>query len=63
MWYNPAMDDAILTVTFFLTESGREPVREWLKELNREDRKTLATDLQLARKRKNLWLSEVSEKQ
>ncbi len=57
------MDDAILTVTFFLTESGREPVREWLKELNREDRKTLATDLQLARKRKNLWLSEVSEKQ
>lgn len=29
MWYNAAMDDAILTVTFFLTESGRE----WLKEL------------------------------
>lgn len=41
------MDDAILTVTFFLTESGREPVREWLKELNREDRKTIGEDIKL----------------
>lgn len=47
MWYNTVMDDVILTATFFLTESGREPVREWLKELDREDRKTIGEDIKL----------------
>ena len=30
---------------FFKTVSGREPVREWLMELEPEDRKTVGTDI------------------
>lgn len=37
----------ILAVVFFLTSSGREPVREWLKGLNGEDRKTIGEDIKL----------------
>jgi phage-related protein len=37
----------ILTVVFFLTESGREPVREWLKSLDKEDRKIIGEDIKL----------------
>ena len=37
----------ILTVLFFLTDSGREPVREWLKSLDKEDRKTIGEDIKL----------------
>ena len=37
----------VLSVVFFLTASEREPVREWLKNLNREDRKTLGEDIKL----------------
>ena len=33
------MDDEIrLRVVFYKTETGKEPVREWLKSLSREDR-------------------------
>jgi phage-related protein len=34
-----------LKVVFFKTTTGNEPVREWLKELSREDCKTIGTDI------------------
>jgi hypothetical protein len=34
-----------LKVVFFKTEAGNEPVREWLKDLPREDCKTVGTDI------------------
>jgi len=37
----------ILTVVFFLTAFEREPVREWLKGLDGEDRKTIGEDIKL----------------
>jgi phage-related protein len=37
----------ILTVVFFLTNAGREPVREWLKRLDKEDRKAIGEDIKL----------------
>jgi len=32
-------------VVFFRLESGREPVREWLKGLNQEARRVIGTDI------------------
>ncbi|VAW43397.1 hypothetical protein MNBD_CHLOROFLEXI01-1374, partial [hydrothermal vent metagenome] len=32
-------DTPILTVLFFRTKLGREPVRTWLKDFDKEDRK------------------------
>jgi phage-related protein len=37
--------DPILAVVFFRTETGREPVREWLKSLPRAERRILGEDL------------------
>ena len=34
-----------LAVRFFRTEAGREPVREWLRGLRREDKKTIGEDI------------------
>ena len=34
-----------LNVVFFKTEAGNEPVREWLKELSKEDCKVIGTDI------------------
>jgi hypothetical protein len=34
-----------LLVVFYKTEMGKEPVREWLKSLPREDRKTIGEDV------------------
>ena len=34
-----------LNVVFFKTEAGNEPVREWLKELTKEDCKIIGTDI------------------
>jgi phage-related protein len=39
--------DSVLRVVFFLTDSGREPVREWLKNLDKEDRKIIGEDIKL----------------
>src|SRR5437016_1936809 len=39
------MTDRIALV-FFRTSAGREPVREWLKELPEEDRRTVGQDLE-----------------
>ena len=38
----------ILTVRFYATSSGREPVREWLLELTRDERRVLGTDIKTA---------------
>jgi hypothetical protein len=35
----------ILSVRFFSTEAGSEPVREWLKGLSAQDRKTIGEDI------------------
>lgn len=34
-------------VVFFATESGREPVRDWLKALHKEERKRIGEDIKL----------------
>ena len=34
-------------VVFFRTGTGREPVREWLLELEKEDRKVIGEDIKL----------------
>lgn len=34
-----------LTVVFFVTSAGREPVREWLKELDKDDRREIGADI------------------
>lgn len=39
--------EPILSVVFFRTESGREPVRDWLKDLAKEDRKVIGEDIKL----------------
>jgi len=37
--------DRPIPVLFFQLDSGREPVREWLKGLARDDRKTIGEDI------------------
>nr|VFK24371.1 MAG: Phage-related protein [Candidatus Kentron sp. MB]VFK34322.1 MAG: Phage-related protein [Candidatus Kentron sp. MB]VFK76656.1 MAG: Phage-related protein [Candidatus Kentron sp. MB] len=49
----------ILTVNFFLTNSGNEPVRDWLKGMDREDRKRIGEDIKLVQFRWPLGLSLV----
>ena len=39
------MSEPILSVCFFRTETGNEPVREWLKQLSALDRKTIGEDI------------------
>jgi phage-related protein len=34
-----------IRAAFFKTESGNEPVREWLKEMARDDRRLIGTDI------------------
>ncbi len=34
-----------LEVFFYRSDSGNEPVREWLKKLSREERKTIGEDI------------------
>lgn len=38
----------VLNVVFYRTESGNEPVREWLKELSREDKRKIGEDIKTA---------------
>lgn len=40
-------DDKKLTVAFYRSKAGSEPVRDWLKGLPVEDRQTLGRDLRL----------------
>ncbi len=39
--------EPLLNVVFFRTNLGREPVREWLKSLEKEDRKAIGEDIKL----------------
>lgn len=40
--------EPILNVNFFRSDSGKEPAREWLKSLSREDKKTIGEDIKTA---------------
>ena len=40
--------DPILSVVFYATAAGREPVREWLLGLSREDRRAVGFDIKTA---------------
>lgn len=42
-WYNVV--DKKITVLFFKTEAGNEPVREWLLSLDKDDRQTIGVDI------------------
>lgn len=44
----PETPQPILEVRFFRTTAGNEPVREWLKSLTREDRKSIGEDIKTA---------------
>ena len=46
----------ILSVVFFLTDKGNEPVREWLKTLTSADRKIIGEDIKLVQFRWPLGL-------
>jgi len=37
--------DRPIPVVFFRLDSGREPVREWLRDMSRDNRKTLGEDI------------------
>src|SRR2546423_9112269 len=47
IWYNMCMNDSlkILPARFFKTASGTEPVREWLKGLDKEDSRIIGGDV------------------
>ena len=38
----------ILTVNFYRTDAGNEPVRDWLKELRRDDKRIIGEDIKTA---------------
>jgi len=38
----------VLTVVFYRTDAGNEPVREWLKTLKAEDRRIVGEDIKTA---------------
>ncbi len=40
--------EPVLRVIFYRSEAGVEPVREWLKELKKEDRKAVGEDIKTA---------------
>ncbi len=44
-WYRMADVAKKLEVLFFATETGNEPVREWLLSLARDERKTIGEDI------------------
>ena len=44
----PKPRQPILSVGFYKTRSGHEPVRAWLKSLARNDRKTIGEDIKTA---------------
>lgn len=41
-------NEPILRVVFYATESGNEPVREWLKSMSAQSRKTIGEDVKTA---------------
>src|SRR5258706_16189365 len=53
IWYNMCMNDSlkILPARFFKTASGTEPVREWLKDLDKDDSRIIGGDNRKKKKR------------
>ena len=54
-WYTSIVGSAphegrkpVLRVVFYRTHAGREPVREWLKGLERDERKAIGEDIKTA---------------
>lgn len=46
IWYTMIMGTNFrLQVVFFKSDSGKEPVRDWLKKLDKEDRKVIGEDI------------------
>jgi len=41
-------NEFVLNVVFYRTESGNEPVREWLKELPHDDKRQICEDIKTA---------------
>ncbi|RKZ91465.1 MAG: type II toxin-antitoxin system RelE/ParE family toxin [Gammaproteobacteria bacterium] len=39
--------EPLLTVTFFMTQSGNEPVHEWLRAQERENKKSIGEEIKL----------------
>ena len=39
--------DPVLNVSFFRTDVGRAPVQQWLKNLDKADRKAIGEDIRL----------------
>lgn len=50
LWYTADMKpiNLILTVNFYRTDAGNEPVRDWLKELSRDDKRIIGEDIKTA---------------
>jgi phage-related protein len=45
---NEEKREPILDVNFYRSDSGKEPVRDWLKSLSREDKKIIGEDIKTA---------------
>jgi phage-related protein len=55
LWYTLAVaqeaphgTEPVLRVIFYRTDAGHEPVRQWLKSLEREDRRVIGNDIKTA---------------
>jgi phage-related protein len=48
MKQKPTQTLPVLTVVFYRTGSGNQPVREWLKSLKHDDRKAIGEDIKTA---------------
>ena len=53
LWYTPCMSEPnehkpVLSVVFYATAAGAEPVRDWLLGLSREDRRVVGFDIKTA---------------
>jgi phage-related protein len=44
-WYNMPEEDKKLDVSFFRSDTGNEPVRDWLRSLLKEERKIIGEDI------------------
>ena len=44
-WFVFMDDQPVLSVTFFRTDTGRLPVQQWLKHLNKSDRRMIGRDI------------------
>jgi phage-related protein len=52
-WYTPGVSESsdhkpILSVVFYVTAAGNEPVRDWLLGLSRDDRRMVGFDIKTA---------------